>query len=97
MKDRRLLDRLKALENEYEGQFSIKASRLDADETFARDENEVLPTASAFKLCVLCEWFRQQNRLWPVLGRGRRRAIQGLGVLNLSLLQSVGFSGVTFS
>ncbi len=48
-----------ALEQEYNGEFSIEARRLDTGGVFTLRQGRVLPTASACKLFVLCELFRQ--------------------------------------
>ena len=47
------------LEQEHQGEYSVRVERLDADGTFALRAGRVLQTASTFKLCVLCELFRQ--------------------------------------
>lgn len=50
---------LDTLEKKYTGQFAVAVQRLDADDSFVRGEDTVLPTASTFKLFVLCELFKQ--------------------------------------
>ncbi|MDP6118479.1 MAG: serine hydrolase [Planctomycetota bacterium] len=54
-----LYDKLARLEEQYSGSFSFEVQRLDAEAGFAHRPREVLPTASTFKLFVLCEMFRQ--------------------------------------
>jgi len=54
-------DQLAAIEAEYHGEFSVEVLRLDEPGHFAWRADRVLPTASVFKLCVLCELFRQSE------------------------------------
>lgn len=55
----RLDRRLDELEHEYDGRFSVCVVDLESDERFERDAQAARETASTFKLCVLCELFRQ--------------------------------------
>ena len=50
---------LNRLETEYQGTFAVQALRLDREGSFKLREEQVLPTASACKVFVLCELFRQ--------------------------------------
>ena len=59
MDQENLQRRLTELEHEFDGLFHVRTIRLDTDEEFCLREREVLATASTFKLCVLCELFRQ--------------------------------------
>jgi len=54
-----LAEKLTSLEQRYHGTFHIDAQRLDAPGRFSLRSDTVLPTASACKLFVLCELFRQ--------------------------------------
>ena len=54
-----LNQQLARLEESYAGVFSVEVNRLDVDGHFALRSDLVLPTASACKLFVLCELFRQ--------------------------------------
>jgi beta-lactamase class A len=55
----RLKTNLSKIEQQYGGQFALEARHLDGDSTFTLRAEEILPTASTFKLFVLCELFRQ--------------------------------------
>jgi len=55
----RLDRRLDELEREYDGRFSVCVVDLETGERFERDAQTSRQTASTFKLCVLCELFRQ--------------------------------------
>lgn len=54
-----LTARLDGLETEYNGRFAVRVERLDAPGSFHRAAERILPTASTFKLFVLCELFNQ--------------------------------------
>jgi beta-lactamase class A len=58
---RPLDEKLAELEERYNGRFSIAARRLDAPGEFTLRADAALPTASACKLFVLCELFRQAD------------------------------------
>ena len=57
----RLEQQLAALEETYQGAFSVEAHRLDRPGDFTLRPEQVLPTASTCKLFVLCELFRQAD------------------------------------
>jgi beta-lactamase class A len=59
MNSQKLTDRLEKLEEQYSGRFSVEVQRLDAEAGFTLRSRDALPTASTFKLFVLCEIFRQ--------------------------------------
>ena len=54
-----LADRLRELEREYDGEFSVCSVHLASGAEFRLRDDRILPTASVFKLCVLCELLRQ--------------------------------------
>jgi len=54
-----LAERLRELEREYDGEFSVRSVHLESGAEFRLRDERVLPTASAFKLFVLCELLRQ--------------------------------------
>lgn len=58
---RPLAEKLSSLEQQYNGTLHIAAKRLDAAGEFALRSESILPTASACKLFVLCELFRQAD------------------------------------
>ena len=66
--DQTLLSALRELEDQHDGIFSVRVVCLDRDQMFCLREREILPTASTFKLFVLCELFRNPSvprRIFP--------------------------------
>ena len=55
----RLNTEIRSVEDAFGGAFFARVIDLGTNEEFCLREREVLPTASTFKLCVLCELFRQ--------------------------------------
>jgi len=47
------------IEARWDGTFHLRVVGLSTSFAFAHRERNVLPTASAAKLCILCELFRQ--------------------------------------
>jgi len=56
-----LLAVIKATERKYDGTFHVAVTDLRGGESFELRAHQPRPTASAFKLCVLCELFRQSR------------------------------------
>lgn len=52
-------DELSEMEARWDGTYHVRVVGLTKPLEFARAERTVLPTASAAKLCILCELFRQ--------------------------------------
>ena len=52
-------EKFSGLERKHEGRFSVAAKGLSFEAFYERGGDRVLPTASVYKLCVLCELFRQ--------------------------------------
>ena len=61
MKSQELREHLESLEQEYRGEFALEVIRLDREGSFSHRADVLLPTASTFKLFVLCELFRQAD------------------------------------
>ena len=101
----RLRDAISGIEAEHDGQFSISALDLGSGRCFELRAAARRETASAFKLCVLCELFRQAEAgmvdldaplAWEArhfrTGDGVLRAMQpgqALSVYNMAVLMII--------
>lgn len=61
MNQQNIVSAIGAAERKYNGTFYVAVNDLRGDEPFAWRAHNRQPTASAFKLCVLCELFRQSR------------------------------------